>query len=98
MFAVILLHDRDLLARQRGNPAQNLFVGAAFLEKRNQVLHTRAMSGQLQPATDVDESNFFFHPSASCRRNYLRVLKIAASFPASYHCGAPMTSNDCGKK
>src|SRR6202023_2822185 len=65
--AIIAVGDRDFLGRERGNPADDFFVGTAFSEIRHQVLHRNAARRKLQAPAAIDDFNSFRRHTISSR-------------------------------
>src|SRR5262249_33362241 len=55
MLTVIALRNVNLLRAERGKPAHDLIVRAAFLEIRHQVQHSDAARRKLRPPATVDD-------------------------------------------
>ena len=58
---VVALDDPDLLVSQTGDPADDLVVGAAVLEVRNQVVNRDPAVGELEPSATIDKRDLFLH-------------------------------------
>jgi hypothetical protein len=62
MLPVVALDDPDLLVSQTGEPADDLLVGATFLEVGNQVVNRDPAGGELEPSATIDQCDVFVHP------------------------------------
>jgi hypothetical protein len=58
---VVALDDPHLLASQTGDPADDLVVGAAVLEVRNQVVNRNPAVGKLEASATIDKHDLFLH-------------------------------------
>jgi len=56
---VIALDDRDLVVGQSGEPADDLVVGAPFLDVRHQVVHGDPAGGELKSSATIGERDLF---------------------------------------
>jgi len=64
MLAIVAVDDPDLLVGQAREPADDLVVGAAFLEVGDEIVDRDPAGGELEPATTIDQCDVFLHDQA----------------------------------
>jgi hypothetical protein len=83
---IIGFDNRDFLATEGGNPAENFLAGSAILKVGHQILYRDATGGQLQSAAAIDYVNISCHG-----------IRLPYSNLALIHQGDACDSTECAE-